>query len=92
MTTLPKDQEFKSRVCKNSCQTSNDLNEHWELELFCKTCEEFIEVFYEGQSENCLPDDEEHITHEWTKISINAPNVLRYQKFYESLKPYEKEA
>ena len=63
---------FNVKSARTFFQTSNDLDEHWELELFCKTCEEFIQVFYEGQSENCLPDDEQHITHEWTKIPINA--------------------
>ena len=60
---------FQCKVCKNSFQTSNDLNEHWELELYCKSCEKCIQGFYEGQSEHCLPDDEEHTTHEWQKVN-----------------------
>ena len=60
---------FQCKVCKNSFQTSNDLNEHWELELYCKSCEKCIQGYYEGQSEHCLPDDEEHTTHEWQKVN-----------------------
>ena len=57
-------------VCKNSCQTSKDLNEHWELELYCNTCEKCIQGFYEEQSEHCLPDDEEHTPRTVYKVRI----------------------
>ena len=40
------------------------MNEHWKLELHCKTCKECIPGFNEKQS-----DDEEHTTHDWQKVS-----------------------
>ena len=56
------------KVCKQSFKNTDDLNEHYQRELYCKTCEECIIGYYESNSENCIPDVEEHITHEWEKI------------------------
>ena len=36
---------FQCKVCKNSFQTSNDLNEHSKLELYCKTCKNSFRNF-----------------------------------------------
>ena len=77
VTNIPKDKQseeenyikLKCKICENSFQTSDALNEHWELELYCKTCEQCIQGVYEGQSKHCLPDDEVHTTHEWHKVS-----------------------
>ena len=38
------------------------------MEIFGKTCDEFIGGCYETNSEHCLPDDEHHTTHEWDII------------------------
>ena len=40
------------------------------MEIFGKTCDEFIGGCYETNSEHCLPDDEHHTTHEWKQSSL----------------------
>ena len=59
---------FKCKVCKKLFQTSDELNEHCTMELYCKTCQECIGCYWETNSENCLPDDDDHATHEWQII------------------------
>ena len=38
------------------------------MELYCKTCRECIGGYYKTNTENCLPDEEDHATHEWQII------------------------
>ena len=57
---------FKCKVCKEIFQTSEDLNDHCSMELYCKTCEECIGCYYE--SDQCYPDEEHHKTHDWELI------------------------
>ena len=57
---------FKCKVCKEIFQTSEDLDDHCSMELYCKTCEECIGGYYE--SDQCYPDEEHHTTHEWQMI------------------------
>ena len=59
---------FKCKVCKKLFQTSDDLNERCTMELYCKTCKECIGCYYETNSDNGLPDDKDHTTHEWQII------------------------
>ena len=57
---------FKCKVSKEMFQTSEDLDDHCSMELYCKTCEEWIGGYYE--SDQCYPDEEHHTTHECQMI------------------------
>ena len=56
--------KLKCKVCKEIFKSTDDLNEHFEIELFCIICEKCNNGYYENNSENCIPDVEEHTTHE----------------------------
>ena len=66
---IVKKTKLKCKGCNQSFKNTDDLNEHYQMELYCTTCDECIIGYYESNSENCIPDVEEHTTHEWRKIA-----------------------
>ena len=39
---------FKCKACMKMFQTSEDLDDHCSMELYCKTCEQCIGGYYES--------------------------------------------
>ena len=72
--------KLNCKVCKQSFKNTDDFNEHYKMELYCKTCEKCIIGHYESNSENCIPDVEEHTTHEWEKIKNKCTECVYISK------------
>ena len=60
------------------------------MELYCTTCDECIIGYYESNSENCIPDVEEHTTHEWRKIENKCTECVYIAKNITGLKSHMK--